>query len=300
MPETIKHHMRNALERPEVPTLRSAGHAVRQESSGTYEATIHHLLIMWVIEGEIRFETDGTTFEAEKGECIITAPPASYRYETKTPSSETCWVSYCGKNMPGYCQQNGIHTGVFNFPTPPINQIKDFGEMLERANMVGDDPWLRSLSLMFLDNVMNNILRFTPNKQLHKAKVLTHQQLNENSFGVETLALQMDMHRKSLYGLCKEGMGASPREIIRRNRMHLICRLLRYSDFTISEIAAMTGFSDTSYFTKAFKKLFGKTVVDFQQHPCCTSFKCPALLCSDTTDCEGQDTAEQGCLSCSG
>lgn len=295
MPATITHHIRKTLEKPDSPTLRSAGHALRADNLGQYETTIHHLLILWVVKGRGVFKTDGIELQVPEGSCVIISPPASYLHETLSAESETCWISYCGKNMTEYCRVNGIHTGAFAFPNAPVKQIIDFCEMLDRERIVGEDPWMQSLALMFLDNVMNNILRFAPNKQLHKAKVLTHQQLSANTFGVETLAAQMDMHRKSVYGLCKESTGVSPREYISRSRMHLICRLLRYSDLTISEIASMSGFSDTAYFSKAFKKLFGKSVDDFQQHPCCTRFACPEILCSDPAKCTATESAG-GCL----
>lgn len=77
--------------------------------------------------------------------------------------------------------------------------------------------------------------------------------LNGDSIGKEFGMSRMKLHRK-----LKETINYSTREYIRSVRLEVAHQLLLQKKHNISEIAYQTGFSSPSYFSRAFKKEFGK------------------------------------------
>jgi AraC-like DNA-binding protein len=66
--------------------------------------------------------------------------------------------------------------------------------------------------------------------------------------------------RSSLFSKIKSITGQTPKDFISTIRMKKSLVLLKeHSGVSISEIAAMVGFNDTSYFIKMFKQNFGVT-----------------------------------------
>jgi signal transduction histidine kinase/DNA-binding response OmpR family regulator/ligand-binding sensor domain-containing protein len=78
-------------------------------------------------------------------------------------------------------------------------------------------------------------------------------------FSVEDLAKEMGMSRVQLYRKVKALTGTSISIYIRLIRLYKGRQWLRSTNKTIAEIAYETGFTDPSYFTKAFKEAFDVT-----------------------------------------
>jgi len=63
----------------------------------------------------------------------------------------------------------------------------------------------------------------------------------------------------------QQEFGLSPQAFIQRARLQAAAHLLRSETNTISQVALLSGFSDQSYFTRQFKKFFGKTPKSYSQ-----------------------------------
>jgi YesN/AraC family two-component response regulator len=81
---------------------------------------------------------------------------------------------------------------------------------------------------------------------------------------VSQLAREMGMSRVQLYRKIKALTGKSVSQYVRLIRLYDARKLLRTSHLTISEITYQVGFSDPSYFTKAFKEVFQITPSEFR------------------------------------
>ena len=68
-----------------------------------------------------------------------------------------------------------------------------------------------------------------------------------------------------LNALCKELLGESAGELIRKRIILEAKRLLVIKDYSIAEVAYELNFNDNSYFTKFFKKIEGMTPEDFRK-----------------------------------
>lgn len=100
-------------------------------------------------------------------------------------------------------------------------------------------------------NVSNN--SFTSNKY----SMFIENYINENyhlDITLDTLAQKTHLDKYYLSHLFKDHSGMAPIEYLHHVRIEKSIKLLTTSDFTISYIASMIGFSNAAYFSQFFKK----------------------------------------------
>jgi AraC family transcriptional regulator of arabinose operon len=54
-------------------------------------------------------------------------------------------------------------------------------------------------------------------------------------------------------------MGCTVTEYINNEKLYFACELIRSAHLNLTEIAAYLGYSDVSYFSRRFKRKFGKS-----------------------------------------
>jgi len=98
---------------------------------------------------------------------------------------------------------------------------------------------------------------------LKKVLAAVEKHLAEEDFDVETLADEVAMSRAQLNRKLRALTSQSVREFVQSIRLQRAAELLQKKVGTIAEVAFMVGFGDPSYFTKSFRKQFGKTPSGF-------------------------------------
>lgn len=96
-------------------------------------------------------------------------------------------------------------------------------------------------------------------KFLLEVKKEIEKNLSNEWYGVEDLAASLGFSRSQLYRKLKSICDQSPNIMIRNFRLIRAKELLEQNKGSVSEIAYEVGFSSLSYFSKEFKKKWGKT-----------------------------------------
>ena len=155
----------------------------------------------------------------------------------------------------------------------------------------GADAYIeKPFNLKELDLIVRNILRSKEKLRKHFAtfdslrvkggelgnkdqvfiKKLTetvYKYLDDGNLGVETLCKEVNVSRTLLHVKLKKIAGLSSTEFINNIRLNEAKRMLQEGNFTISEIAYKVGYNDPAYFSKSFKKLFGKAPSEIRDIP---------------------------------
>ncbi|MDU1890359.1 MAG: response regulator [Dysgonomonas sp.] len=100
---------------------------------------------------------------------------------------------------------------------------------------------------------------------LKKAMEQIEHNISNPDYNVETFVSDMGIGRTLLYQKINDIVGMSIKEFIMDIRLKRSAQLLKESDFTISEIADMTGFNNPKYFSICFKKHFELTPTEFKK-----------------------------------
>ncbi len=92
---------------------------------------------------------------------------------------------------------------------------------------------------------------------LQKLAEVVEANMQNDQFGVEALAEQMNMSRSNLHRKLKQASGQTATQFIREHRLHRAMELLKQDDCPIAEVAYAVGFNSASYFTTCFTEYYG-------------------------------------------
>jgi AraC-like DNA-binding protein len=81
----------------------------------------------------------------------------------------------------------------------------------------------------------------------------------DSDFNVEKIASAVSLGRTTFFKKLKGLTGFAPVEFMKEMKLKRGYQLLETSEYTVSEIAYMLGFSDAGYFTKCFKEKYHTT-----------------------------------------
>lgn len=157
----------------------------------------------------------------------------------------------------------GIETGADDYITKPfdyaylllkieslIQQRKQLRTHFQQAPELSADTLTRSdLDKIFIQKVTDII----------------NQNLGIAAFSVELLAKKMNCSRTNFYKKMRGVTGETPHEFIRTIQMKKAALLLKETNHSVADIGYMVGYNDSNYFSKSFKKHFGKTPKTYQK-----------------------------------
>ncbi len=111
-----------------------------------------------------------------------------------------------------------------------------------------------------------NLLNLTTNdeKLINHVVEIIEKNLDRGDFTVEELAELAGVGRTTFFNKLKSLTGLAPVEFIRDLRIEKAAHLLLEGGFLIKEVAYMTGFSDTKYFSKCFRAKYGMTPLEYR------------------------------------
>lgn len=100
---------------------------------------------------------------------------------------------------------------------------------------------------------------------LTKITQVVEAHIADSELNVSRLQELVGLGDKLLYRRVKQMTGRTPVEFIRHIRMQRAAMLLREGKFAVSEVMYMVGFSNSSYFSKCFQKVYGITPAEYQR-----------------------------------
>ena len=93
-------------------------------------------------------------------------------------------------------------------------------------------------------------------KFISSVKKNVEENIDNAALNVEMLCALLNMSRTSFYNKIKALTDQAPADYIRLIRLKRAAQLLKEQQYSITEVAEMTGFSDAKYFREVFKKHF--------------------------------------------
>ena len=109
-------------------------------------------------------------------------------------------------------------------------------------SLAGDDLRFKNAFLVYLDENLDN-----------------------GEVTAEDIAAALNISRSVLFDKCRTLLGKAPTEYLRDLRFEKAAQMLREGGYSISQIAYQTGFNDSHYFSKAFRKRFGMTPSEYRK-----------------------------------
>ncbi|MEW4923953.1 two-component regulator propeller domain-containing protein [Algibacter sp. 2305UL17-15] len=155
----------------------------------------------------------------------------------------------------------GLHSGADAYVPKPfnddflivqINNLLNSRKMLRGLFASQPDAWEANSETLSLDK-----------KLLNKAIQTIENNMTNTDFTVEDFAKHLNLSRTHLHRKLKSLTNQSATEFIRNIRLKHAIKLMKSGSYKINEIGYAVGFNSHNYFTKAFKKEYGKSPSEF-------------------------------------
>ncbi|MBQ4528095.1 MAG: PocR ligand-binding domain-containing protein [Clostridia bacterium] len=110
----------------------------------------------------------------------------------------------------------------------------------------------------------NGLIRIKHNELIERAEIYIENHLGER-LTVENICKALAVSKNSLYTNFSKELSCSVNDYITQKRMECSKHLLTSTQKTINEICTEIGISDSSYFSKVFKKKTGMSALEFRK-----------------------------------
>lgn len=149
----------------------------------------------------------------------------------------------------------GIDSGADAYINKPFNMeiLKSTLAQLISSRQILFNKFYTGISTKTKENTTSLDSQF-----IQKVLKYINTHLSDPNLGSEALEQEMFLSRSQLYRKLKALTGSSVNEFIRNVRLEKAKELLESKQMSISEVTFKVGFASPSYFTKCFKKRFGK------------------------------------------
>lgn len=185
-----------------------------------------------------------------------------------------------------FCRQVKENVKISHIPFLMLTAKDAVESKIESAASGADYYFTKPVSLQLLEITIQNILnqkrrlkeKYT-NENYAEAKELMHSakdkefieqliaviesQLSNPDMNIDYICTQMGMSRTKLYQKVKTVTGESIGDFIRTIRLNKAIVIMTSQDVSLTDVMYSIGIQTQSYFTKAFKKKYGKTPSQF-------------------------------------
>jgi signal transduction histidine kinase/DNA-binding response OmpR family regulator/ligand-binding sensor domain-containing protein len=183
--------------------------------------------------------------------------------------------------------KNDIETS--HIPIILLSALADRSDIVKGFNLGADDYITKPFDMSILELKIKTIIRnrvLIKNKFIDKTiveeelstfnlldkifmerviKFVEENLMNEN-FSIDTLAQEMSMSRSVFFKKLKALTTNSPKDFIREIKMKKASDLLKEKKYQMYEIASLTGFQNSDYFSTAFKSYYGISPSKFMEN----------------------------------
>lgn len=212
------------------------------------------------VKGECSFSLNGDKYNLNKNTILHCGSNMKIRVETEDLGIEYYVVHY--KNIFTTEKFNSIEEESFDLEIEDRLSLLKYCESIIDKSLSPDNYSKFSCKVDFIkliDELIKNVRASQYNDKL-KLVNKSIEYINKNysdAISISEIADILEIDRRRFSDIFQEVTGLSPIKYLTEYRLKEAKRLLKFSSYTISEIADMTGYNDCFYFSKNFKKNVG-------------------------------------------
>lgn len=226
-------------------------------------------ILHYVIKGCGYYEVDSNVYFISAGQSFIIYPGETVTYYPD-PSDPWiyAWVNFIGLEAEellgfiGFSKANRVAPEI----DPGIVML-----LFRQLCQPDSDPVTDCRNNGYLHVLLSIYMKHFPGKtdgvseELQQIADYINDHYTSPTLSVNELSEVFWISRSQLYREFGKGFGMSPSRYITQLRMLRAIQMFRSGERSVSRIAAATGFSNQFYFSKVFKKIIGKSPVDFRR-----------------------------------
>ena len=252
--------------------VQETGYLKLRESHIARRKNLESYLIVLVLSGSGVLMYDQTTYPLEKGSCFFIDCMIPYYHQSSSSDPwELLWVHFNGSSSQKYYQYfSSKSTPAFKPQIFP--DLQDAMERLVEINTSSDLSTEISSSQLIVDILSHLLLDVTEHRTekhpSHQKMAQVRAYLDEHyteKFSLDELSEQFFISKFHLSREFRTLYGITLNHYVIARRITLAKKLLRFTDYTLEQIAQSCGFYDASYLNRQFKKSEGSSASDFRK-----------------------------------
>ena len=227
-------------------------------------------LIYFIKEGTATLSLNGRETQLSANGFFVNFPNSQTFYHcTENVPWSIKWIVAEGNVIEQYLLLLGV---TRDNPFIRLNDPREievvFDEMFEHFDSHDLSAKIYCISLLYkLFSLLaeNSASVKAKNTHVQTARVLMDQNYADCNFNITRMAQMIGLHHNYISVLFKKETGISPTEALRDIRLKNACKMLKFTDKPIKEIASLCGFADELYFSRVFRKNVGLSPSAFRQ-----------------------------------
>lgn len=259
-----------------------AGHQYNNPDCGCPLRVIGDFELIYFIGGKGYVQLEETLYECREGDVILIRPyEEHYIQSSRREPYDNYWVhfdiqptlnqkEFINRLFPDHRRKVniGVHQSLLEHYT---SLLKEFTMRREGyINLANSYFTLIVLSIARLIHHLDTenphaITRMKRNSDfriIEKLESYVRYNYTKN-ISIQSLCRHLSISESYLFDLTKKYLNTTPGKYIAQVRMKRAETLIKNSACSIKEIAALVGFKDPLYFSKAFKKIYGKSPTEY-------------------------------------
>lgn len=233
-------------------------------------------LIHYILSGHGCFVTEERQYTLYPGQGFFIEPGWTTRYSADKDDPWTyIWVGFNGEIAPELVKKLGLGQKRPVFSCPAAKELEEIVEKLllpadsDRQLSLKQHTWLLAFLHVLAENLAPDPEGGTQGEKgnYHINRALNFIRANyANQIHVQDIANYLGISRYHLSRLFKETMGCSPQEYVAGFCLGQARELLTTTELAIGEIAFLCGYSNAEIFSKAFKKKYRFSPVQYRRY----------------------------------
>lgn len=224
-------------------------------------------------KGKGTFYSGESSYAIETGQGFLIRPDRLTFYQAdETYPWSYVWVSVDGSDISRYFRMIGVTPDhpVFTCPDPELAKTYVLDMIAHHKMSVQNEIYIQGVLLQFLSLLIEDS-DYKTKSHKNIADVYVSQAISyiyknyQNPISVQEIADFLSLNRSYLTELFLKTIHLSPQQFLVKYRMTKACELLTNTSLPIEHIAYSCGYSSTFSFSKAFRKVNGKSPSKYRQ-----------------------------------
>lgn len=230
--------------------------------------SVNQWKFMYIAKGEGCLSLEGKEYILKKGDVILEPLFADFQLTVKKGQIlERYFFDFTGNIAESFFltpELTGYTPHILSAPESGI--LSEFFEellLLGRENPADASFRASKLIYSFLLDVWR--VKKHTSKDIRYKLYSILEPLTFKKYDLDMLADSAGMSRRTLNRFFAKYMGMTPVEYIRVQKINYAAHALRSTNISISELARICAYSSPSYFTRDFRRLMGKSPMEYQK-----------------------------------
>ncbi len=252
--------------------VQETGYLKLKKSHRACRKNLPSYLLVLVLSGSGTLMYDGQQYPLQAGSCFFIDCMRSYCHQTSASNPwELIWVHFYGSSSREYYEYFSLHS-LPAFLPGCFSALKNNLEELFFINEASDLPSEIQSSRLIVDTLSLLLLEAAEKKTLEEPGLQKQAQIRHyldehylEKFSLDELSALFFISKYHLSRQFKHYYGSSPNRYVIGKRITHAKKLLRFSQYSLEEIARESGFYDASYFNKQFLKAEGISASEYRK-----------------------------------